>query len=73
MEKSSELPSSAIYSSSPKSEISAGLDAETKAIVNKLLADYQAAGDTLIEVTHDQSEIDAAQKILRIEGGRVQV
>lgn len=54
-------------------EISAGLDAETKAIVNKLLADYQAAGNTLIEVTHDQSEIDAAQKILRIEGGRVQV
>lgn len=54
-------------------EISAGLDTETKAIVNKLLADYQAAGNTLIEVTHDQSEIDAAQKILRIEGGRVQV
>lgn len=54
-------------------EISAGLDSETKAIVNKLLADYHAAGNTLIEVTHDQSEIEAAQKILKIEGGRVQV
>lgn len=54
-------------------EISAGLDAETKAIVNKLLADYHAAGNTLIEVTHDQSEIDVAQKILKIEGGRVLV
>ena len=53
-------------------EVSAGLDAETKAIVNQLLTDYHISGKTLIEVTHDQSEIDGAKHILRIKDGRMQ-
>lgn len=54
-------------------EISAGLDAVTKGIVNQLLQEYHSSGNTLVEVTHDQSEIDNAQHILRIEGGHLVV
>lgn len=53
-------------------EVTAGLDAETKAIVNQLLTDYHISGKTLIEVTHDQSEIDGAKHILRMKDGRMQ-
>ena len=53
-------------------EVSAGLDAETKAIVNQLLTDYHISGKTIIEVTHDQSEIDGAKHILRMKDGRMQ-
>lgn len=54
-------------------EISAGLDAVTKSIVNQLLQEYHLSGKTLVEVTHDQSEIDNAQHILKIEGGHLVV
>ncbi len=53
-------------------KVSAGLDAETKAIVNQLLTDYHISGKTLIEVTHDQSEIDGAKHTLRMKDGRMQ-
>lgn len=52
-------------------EISTGLDSETKEIVHQLLENYLANGHTIIEVTHDQSEIDSAKKILHVQGGRV--
>lgn len=52
-------------------EVTAGLDAKTKMIVHQLIDNYRKSGKTIIEVTHDQSEIDAAERLITIEGGKL--
>lgn len=50
-------------------EVTAGLDGDTKCLVNTVIADYHVAGNTIIEVTHDNEEIQAAAHIITIEKG----
>ncbi|MEQ9809880.1 ABC transporter ATP-binding protein [Streptococcus jiangjianxini] len=50
-------------------EVTAGLDSATKHLVNKIIADYHAEGHTIIEVTHDEGEIQSASRIITIEKG----
>lgn len=52
-------------------EVTAGLDAKTKTIVHQLIDNYRKSGKTVIEVTHDQSEIDAAERLITIEEGKL--
>lgn len=52
-------------------EITVGLDAGTKEVVHDLIDESHASGKTIIEVTHDATEIAAAEKVLQIEGGRL--
>ncbi|MDG3132087.1 ATP-binding cassette domain-containing protein [Streptococcus suis] len=52
-------------------EVTAGLDNTTKTLVNELIHHYHQTGHTVIEITHDQSEIEYAQRLLYIEGGRI--
>ncbi|CAM2733491.1 YbbL ABC transporter ATP-binding protein [Streptococcus acidominimus] len=52
-------------------EVTAGLDAKTKAIVHQLIDNYRKSGKTVIKVTHDQSEIDAAERLITIEEGKL--
>ncbi|MGQ7408317.1 ABC transporter ATP-binding protein [Streptococcus suis] len=52
-------------------EVTAGLDATTKALVHELIADYHKAGHTIVEVTHDVEEIAAASTIIQVEKGRI--
>ncbi|MGV3011080.1 ABC transporter ATP-binding protein [Streptococcus thoraltensis] len=50
-------------------EVTAGLDSATKHLVNKVIADYHTKGHTIIEVTHDEEEIQSASRIITIEKG----
>lgn len=50
-------------------EVTAGLDSVTKRLVNGVIADYHTAGHTIIEVTHDSEEIQAASRLVTIEKG----
>ena len=52
-------------------EVSSGLDEKTKHVLRTFLKDLQQEGVTLIEVTHDQQEIEAAEQLLTIIGGRL--
>lgn len=54
-------------------EISAGLDTATKGIVHRLIETYRSKGVTLIAVTHDESEIAAADMLYEIKAGRMEV
>ena len=50
-------------------EVSSGLDEQTKLLLRAFLKDLHQEGVTLIEVTHDQKEIEAADQLLTIVGG----
>lgn len=50
-------------------EVTAGLDEQNKEIVNRLIKEVWQAGVTILQVTHDQTEIQAAAKTLRMEKG----
>lgn len=52
-------------------EITTGLDAQTKDIVNHLLVGYQHEGMTMLSVTHDEREISEADHLIRIVSGRM--
>ena len=52
-------------------EVSSGLDEKTKHVLRTFLKDLQQEGVTLIEVTHDQQEIEAAERLVTIVGGRL--
>ena len=52
-------------------EVSSGLDEKTKILLRTFLKDLHQEGVTLIEVTHDQQEIEAAEQLLTIIGGRL--
>lgn len=53
-------------------EVTAGLDAENKAFVWSMIQHFnQDDGLTIIAITHDQEEIDAAKQLITIEDGRL--
>ena len=52
-------------------EVSSGLDEKTKILLRTFLNDLHQEGVTLIEVTHDQQEIEAAERLVTIAGGRL--
>ncbi|WP_203642054.1 ABC transporter ATP-binding protein [Levilactobacillus andaensis] len=53
-------------------EVTAGLDAENKAFVWSMIQHFnQDDGLTIIAITHDQEEIDAAKRLITIEAGRI--
>ena len=52
-------------------EVTTGLDAETKATVHALIEHHHQAGMTILAVTHDETEIAAASKLLTIKEGKL--
>lgn len=52
-------------------EVTTGLDNQSKDIVHNLIKDVSEKGVTIIQVTHDQSEIDEASNILRVKKGGI--
>lgn len=53
-------------------EVTAGLDAENKAFVWSLVEHFNQDDNlTIIAITHDQAEIDAAKRLITIEDGRI--
>lgn len=51
-------------------EVTVGLDEESKKIVQQLIQELSKKQVTILQVTHDQSEIQAAKKIIEIKGGQ---
>lgn len=52
-------------------EVGSGLDEKTKKLVRTFLKELNSNGVTLIEVTHDQAELEQAEQLLKIVGGRL--
>ena len=52
-------------------EVTAGLDEQTKTVIHRLIGQIQQKGCTILQVTHDESEIKAAEKLLIIQGGKL--
>lgn len=52
-------------------EVTAGLDAENKGIVHKMLNQFNQRGLTILRVTHDETEIDAAADKITIRKGEL--
>lgn len=53
-------------------EVTAGLDAENKAFVWSMIRHFNVDdGITVIAITHDQSEIEAAQRLITVVHGRL--
>lgn len=52
-------------------EVTTGLDEQTKAVIHRLIKDIQQKGCTILQVTHDEAEIQAAEKLLIIQGGKL--
>ncbi|MCI1552991.1 MAG: ATP-binding cassette domain-containing protein [Levilactobacillus sp.] len=53
-------------------EVTAGLDAENKAFVWSLIQRFNQQDHlTIIAITHDQAEIDAASRLVTIKDGRI--
>lgn len=52
-------------------EVTAGLDADNKTIVHKMLNKFNRDGLTILRVTHDESEIDAAADKIQIRNGEI--
>lgn len=53
-------------------EVTAGLDAENKAFVWSMIRHFNVDdGITVIAITHDQSEIEAAQRLVTVVDGRL--
>ncbi len=52
-------------------EVTTGLDADNKAIVRALIEQSHANGATILEVTHDESDLTASSNLLMIENGEL--
>lgn len=52
-------------------EVTAGLDAENKEIVHKMLNEFNQRGLTILRVTHDETEIEAATDKIQIRKGEL--
>lgn len=53
-------------------EVTAGLDAENKSFVWQMVRHFNQEDKlTIIAITHDQSEIDDAQRLVMVENGRI--
>lgn len=48
-------------------EVTTGLDEKSKEIVHHLIESIHRQGTTIVQVTHDQSEIQTAKNILKLE------
>lgn len=51
-------------------EVTVGLDEESKKIVQQLIQELSQKQVTILQVTHDQSEIQAAKQLIEIKGGK---
>lgn len=54
-------------------EVTTGLDAATKDIVHRLIAQLNAQQMTIIAVTHDDAEIASANRLVQVVAGRLEV
>lgn len=54
-------------------EVTAGLDADTKHIVHRLMNQYHQEGVTILSITHDETEISAAKELITIKNGHLEV
>lgn len=52
-------------------EVTTGLDEQTKTVIHRLIKDIQQKGCTILQVTHDEAEIQVAEKLLIIQGGKL--
>ncbi|GGV17161.1 ABC transporter ATP-binding protein [Lactobacillus acetotolerans] len=52
-------------------EVSAGLDADNKKIINHLINGINKKGVTILQITHDESEINNAQNIIKMDSGKL--
>ena len=52
-------------------EVTTGLDEQTKRVIHRLIKNIQQKGCTILQVTHDEAEIQAAEKLLLIQGGKL--
>ncbi|MBO1305439.1 ATP-binding cassette domain-containing protein [Enterococcus sp. 669A] len=52
-------------------EVTVGLDEQNKAIIQQLIAHIHQKQVTILQVTHDEAEIQAAEKIIWIKGGKL--
>lgn len=53
-------------------EVTAGLDAENKAIVHRMLNEFNDRGLTILRVTHDETEIDDSTDKITIRNGEIE-
>ncbi|MCI1985363.1 MAG: ATP-binding cassette domain-containing protein [Lactobacillus sp.] len=53
-------------------EITTGLDVDTKTIIHTLIAKLNAEGITIVAITHDESEIQAAHRLLHLTAGTLE-
>lgn len=53
-------------------EVTAGLDAENKAIVHRMLNEFNDRGLTILRVTHDETEIEDSRAKIRIRNGEIE-
>lgn len=51
-------------------EVTTGLDENSKAIVHKLIRNYHQEGTTILEVTHDATELDLSDHLITIKEGK---
>lgn len=52
-------------------EPATGLDAASQAAIAVVLAEATAAGVTVVQATHDPAEAERADRLLRLDGGRI--
>ncbi|MDU5334767.1 ATP-binding cassette domain-containing protein [Enterococcus sp.] len=52
-------------------EVTTGLDEQTKTVIHRLIKDIQQKDCTILQVTHDESEIQAAEELLIVQGGKL--
>jgi len=52
-------------------EVTTGLDESTKGIIHRLVQQLQQQGCSIMQVTHDESEIQAAKELLILQEGRL--
>jgi len=52
-------------------EVSAGLDVNNREIINHLINTINQKGVTILQITHDEDEINNAQNIIRMNSGKL--
>ncbi|MGX7197853.1 ABC transporter ATP-binding protein [Enterococcus olivae] len=52
-------------------EVTAGLDDENKEIIHQLIDHLKDQGVTILQITHDSTELAKAEKVVRMDGGKL--
>lgn len=52
-------------------EVTVGLDTENKEIIHRLIGHLKQQGLTILQITHDSTEIETAERILTMEDGEI--